>query len=575
MDFWETLMIDILRHNIISLIPVYRENEDELRQTISAFQQMRAGLNIQLVFIVDGYKESLPSLHKLLGLSESPDYQIHSTFNMVSAVVPECMNTNLNFDLLVKHAHGGKRDSIALFLRIIFDCVTDNLAVLRNRYPDAVTMDDLLKRHELSLFIIDSDTHFAPDALHQLYHTLWHDTHADVYCATPALQCRAKGYKDFFSLAQNAEYQIMNQFILSYLVNGENIASDKLLFGLQACGMLKAAHLMDQNVIQAFGKKSTTFKEAIFWDMNEDTFLSTLIQDKNPKLMYVSSAHATTVLPSRLGDFLIQKKRWRNGNLLHQKTLKQKKIRTLPFFKKITKWTIGFMRTIFYSPAAYFYLLLSILSTAWNSFQFGIAVNNYLFAGFLLSTTVIMMWFNVRSNQKLFDAITILATFCGITTYASILSILIDIAKGNGTLAGSLAVLAIGVTPLMTMVLMLRKSKERMSLFVGLIAKYLMLEPIFRLIFPIYSLAKLDDLSWNVSSISPEEKLTFTHDGARMKYELLSIFIIKNLCFGLLISFMPITAILACFAAWEILQWLVLILAPLLQVPVSQRPIAI
>jgi cellulose synthase/poly-beta-1,6-N-acetylglucosamine synthase-like glycosyltransferase len=208
-------MIDILHHNIIALIPVYRENEAELKQTISAFQQMRAGLNLHLVFIVDGYKDSLPSLHKLLWLSDTPHYQTGDCFDLVSAAVPGCAHTSMNFHLLVKHRHGGKRDSIALFLKIILDSVTENLSELIKRYPEAATTEDLLKKHELSLFIIDSDTHFAPDALQHLYQTLWHDNHSEVYCATPALQCRARSYTDFFSLAQNAEYQIMNHFILS------------------------------------------------------------------------------------------------------------------------------------------------------------------------------------------------------------------------------------------------------------------------------------------------------------------------------------------------------------------------
>jgi cellulose synthase/poly-beta-1,6-N-acetylglucosamine synthase-like glycosyltransferase len=564
-------MIDILHHNIIALIPVYRESETELKQTISAFQKMRAGLNIHLVFIVDGYKDCLSSLHKLLGISNTQDYHKMPAFDMTSAALPECVHTDMNFDLLVKHSHAGKRDSIALFLKIILDSVSDNLPELIQRYPETVTTEDLLRKHELSLFIIDSDTHFAPDALHQMYHTLWHDNHSQVYCATPALQCRAKSYTDFFSLAQNAEYQIMNHFILSYLVDGENIASDKLLFGLQACGMLKAAYLMDQNIIETYGKKSSTFKEAIFCDMNEDTYLSTLIRAKNPKLIYVPNAYATTALPGRLSDFLMQRKRWRNGNMLQQKSLKQEKLSKLPFFKKIPILTIRFLRKIFYSPAAYFYLLLSVVASAWDTFHFNAGAENCLFAGFLLSSTAIMMLFSVRNYQKLFDAIAILMTIGGLVTYTAIFSNLIAIIKGNATVAGSLAIFAMGVTPVITIVLMLRKSKERFPLFIGFIAKYVMLEPIFRLIFPIYSLAKLDDLSWNSSSADPDVTFAFKRDGRKLKYKLLTLFIIENLGFSLLISFVPIVLILAFFTSCEVLQWIVLLFAPMLQEPVQQR----
>jgi hypothetical protein len=125
-------MIDIINYNLIALIPVYRENEAELNQTISAFQQMRGGLKIHLVFIVDGYKDSLPGMHKLLGLGLAPEYQKMSTFSLVSGAVPDCAHTNMNFDLLVKHSHGGKRDSIALFLQIIFASVTQKLQPTKN-----------------------------------------------------------------------------------------------------------------------------------------------------------------------------------------------------------------------------------------------------------------------------------------------------------------------------------------------------------------------------------------------------------------------------------------------------------
>ncbi len=565
-------MLDILNYNIIVLIPVYQEKEAELLQTISAFKSMNAGLAIHLVFIVDGFQTaSLASLHKLLGLSDTLEYQTCSTYNVVYSTLPTDTQATMNFHLLVKHQHGGKRDSIALLLQLMMNSVVLNLAELKQRYLDANSIEDLLKKHELSLFIIDSDTYFEADALHYLYHTLWHDNHQDVYCATPALQIRFQGYTDFFSLAQNAEYQIMNQFTLSYLVNGECIASDKLLFGLQACGMLKAAYLMDKNVIEAYAKKATTFQEAMTADMNEDTFLSMLIRDKNPKVIYVPKARASTTLPGKLGNFLIQRKRWCNGNLLQQKTMKRQKIRAASVLTQIKLRSTALIKKICYSPAAYFYLSLCIVSAAWhNYFNLTTRVENFIFCGFLFACTALLLLFNVRKFPRFYDGLALFVTLVSVFVYASLIYLFI---QNSASLVAWLALISMGLTPLLTLAVMIRKQNERLPVFSGILAKYLLLEPIFRLIFPIYTVAKLDDLAWNFENTQNNSFLHFQTEAKKLKLKALSKFLVENVVFSALLSMLPIIVILVCFAISEMLQWLVLLFAPLLQEPIKHRTI--
>jgi cellulose synthase/poly-beta-1,6-N-acetylglucosamine synthase-like glycosyltransferase len=570
-------MIDILNHNIIALIPVYRENEAELQQTISSFQQMNAGLNIHVVFIVDGIRASQTILHKLLMLPASSDYVTHACYDSITGTLPSCVNAKIDFDLIIKHQHGGKRDSIALFLRLIFESVEQNLEKLQQRYPQATNLEALLKQHELSLFIVDSDTHFNPDALHYLFQTLWHENHHDVYCATPALACRYTGYTDLFGLGQNAEYQIMNRFVLSYLVNGECIASDKLLFGLQACGMLKAAYLMDDKVITAYGKKATTFREAITFDMNEDTFLSMLIREKNPKLIYVPKAAASTVLPSGLANFLIQKKRWRNGNALQQKQLKQQKLSQMPLLKRMLAKSVTLIKKVFHSPAAYFYLLLSIVNVVWsNYFHLTATTDNIIFCGYLFGVTAVVMLFNVRKFPRLYDLIAVAAATLSVFIFASLILLVIRIMQGNGTSLAWLALIAKGMTPLIVIAVMMRMKVERIPLLFGLMAKYILLDPVYNLIFPVYSVAKLDDLSWNMQNklnSTPGSSSAFEHDGKVMKYKALLTFLLENVVISFFLSLLPVIVILTCFAISEILQWFVLLFAPLLEEQAQQRPL--
>jgi cellulose synthase/poly-beta-1,6-N-acetylglucosamine synthase-like glycosyltransferase len=566
-------MINIFSHNIIALIPVYRESTAELQQTISAFQKMQAGLNIHLVFIVDGMQKSLDSLHQLLGLPAAPVYQDHASYQSIDGPLPDSDKTMLGFHLVVKHQHGGKRDSIALFLQLVMDSVQLNLTALKIKYPDTNDLATLLNKHNLSLFIVDSDTHFAPDALHYLFQTLWHENYGDVYCATPALQGRHEKNTELFRLAQNAEYEIMNYFVLSYLVNGECIASDKLLFGLQACGMLKAAYLMDKAVIEAYGKKAENFKDAITIDMNEDTFLSMLIREKNPKLIYVPKAQASTLFPKSLGNFLVQRKRWRNGNLLQQRELKQQKIRQAPVFKQIMLRSTALVKKIFYSPAAHFFLLMSIFNVAWGDFFNLTSVSeNLIFCSLLGGITVFALLFKVSRFPRLYDVLAIGAAMISLLLYGSLILIVLNIVQGEGSGLSWLALMAQGLTPCITMLVMLIKKAERLPLFLGLTAKYILLDPVYKFVFPVYAVAKFDDLSWNVNN-EAENIISFRREGRSMKRKALLQFLLENIVIALFLSVLPIVVILTCFAISEILQWIVLLFAPMLADAAQHRPI--
>ena len=566
-------MINIFSYNIMALIPVYRENTAELQQTISSFQKMHAGLHIHLVFIVDGIQDSLPALQQLLGLPETPVYQDNSTYKVITGFLPDCDKCELGFHLIVKHQHGGKRDSIALFLQLIMDSVQLNLNALKIKYAGANDLATLLSKHNLSLFIVDSDTHFSPDAVHYLFETLWHENYQDVYCATPALQGRHEKLTEFFRLAQNAEYEIMNYFILSYLVNGECIASDKLLFGLQACGMMKAAYLMDDAVIDSYGKKAKSFKDAITIDMNEDTFLSMLIKDKNPKLIYVPKAHASTLFPRSLGNFLVQRKRWRNGNLLQQRELKHQKIRQAPIYKQIIMRSKLLLKKIFYSTAAYFFLLMSMLQVAWgSSFNLTRLSENLIFCGLLSVITAVSLLFKVSRFPRLYDALAISITLISFFLYGSLILIILNIMQGAASPLGWLALMALGLTPCITIVIMMLRKVERLPLFLGLTAKYILLDPIYKFIFPVYAVAKFDDLSWNVSN-DAKDFILFQQEGRNMKRRALLLFLLENIMIALFLSTLPIVVILTCFATSELLQWIVLIFAPMLVDAAQHRPI--
>jgi cellulose synthase/poly-beta-1,6-N-acetylglucosamine synthase-like glycosyltransferase len=566
-------MINIFSHNIIALIPVYRESAAELQQTISSFQKMQAGLNIQLVFIVDGMQDSLQSLQQLLCLPHAPVYQDYPTFKILNDQLPDCDKASLGYHLVVKQRHSGKRDSIALFLQLVMDSVELNLAALKIRYPDSHDLETLLNKHNLSLFIVDSDTGFAPDAVHYLFQTLWHENYRDVYCATPALEGRYEKYSEFLRLAQNAEYDIMNYFILSYLVNGECIASDKLLFGLQACGMLKAAYLMDKTVLSAYGKKATNFKDAITIDMNEDTYLSMLIRKKNPKVIYVPKARVSTLFPAALADFLVQRKRWRNGNVLQQRELKQQKIQQMPLLKQLVSRSANLLKKIFYSPAAHFFLLMSIFNVAWgDSFELTLGSENLIFCSLLVVITLFTLLFNVNRFAKLYGVLAVGAALLSIVVYGSLISIVIHLFQGQGGTQAWLALIALGMTPCITMLVMLLRKGKHLPVLIGLMAKYILLDPIYKFVFPVYAVAKLDDLSWS-SKDEYQDSTSFKREGHIMKRNALFTFLFENMVIGLCLSVFPIIVILTCFAISEILQWFVLLLAPLLQDAAQHRPI--
>jgi hypothetical protein len=220
---------------------------------------------------------------------------------------------------------------------------------------------------------------------------------------------------------------------------------------------------------------------------------------------------------------------------------------------------------------------MSVVNVAWSGyFHISQLAENLIFWGFLSAITAITLVFKISKFRRIYDVLAYFAAGISIFVYASLIFLALRIMHGQGSLLAWLALMAKGLTPIITILLIMLKKVERLPLFIGLVTKFILLDPIYNLIFPIYSVAKLDDLSWNISNIRDGEKNISQHfirDGRQAKFTALGIFLIENISIGLLVSCLPVGFFLGCFALSEILQWFVLLLAPLMDEPAKHRPI--
>lgn len=579
MLIWDRWIIDkeeilisfnILEKNIVAFVPVYQENKQEIMQVLSSFQNLRPTLPIHVVIIVDGVGSSVKYLEELLNIPQNAVYFQEKSFNYINGKL-----VHFNFTLLIKQQHAGKRDSIGLFLDLLTDNIENDLNQLKQKYPNESNIENILKKHELSIFMVDCDTHFEKDAIDYLYQTLWHLSW-DVYCATPFPKPRIVKGNQLLQYGYQMQNQVANYFY-SYAMNGSCASSEQLL-GLQACGMFKAFFVANKKLIALYRKKPENFIEAITFDMNEDTYLTSLLKDKNPKCIYVPEAKVSTVPPNAVSGFLVQRKRWLNGNSLqHEKIIKneQKNISILSVI--FNKLFYIFKKMLGFSPASYFYLLLSVICIILNTEEsITIEIKNYLFCLCLFSITLTSLLFRANRFPLLYNVLGHLIVLFNLLVYAGIIFLAFKTFFGFLSLHVALAVMAMGIGPFATLCIIGIRKKLNFAFFYGLLGKYLLIDTLSFFILPIYACANFDDISWGTREAGKQNKQYDAHiikEGAQIKNKRLSFFLLENMMFSLLLSFLPIAFILGLVIIRQILYQLAFILAPWAEEKTEQQPL--
>ena len=393
------------QYDVITLIPIYREEEHDLKNTMASFVHDAKTLKFFVVMIVDGYHETIDVLHKILNIDSHLVYEQNDNYKYLFH-----QNEHYDFLIIAKDENKGKFDSQLLFLSILNNSVDNRSFVL-----------DQLK---LSVLMLDSDTEFMPNSVNILHTTLWQQKDAEIAAVTGIVYARTR----WWNILECSQYQ---KYLMSHLIRKNFESAIKSVICLQGnYSLFKLSVLLNEEVRHNFSAPQKSIL-GLHDSLGEDRFLSSIILKKGYKTLYTPQSTAQTTVSATLVNYLLQRKRWNNSILSSYLSF-------LCENKNRVSWHI---KSYLGLDLVMKFLMPAILYQYYHQFAF-VSEDNYLLhqlkishIGYFITALVLLIVlgcrYDVRHYSRMWVCLCTIITFAYSTLIFQVLSNLMGVVQGN------------------------------------------------------------------------------------------------------------------------------------------------
>lgn len=559
------------KFDVIACVPAYKESVDELLKTVNSFEEIATKLRIHVVFIVDGIAETGKHLKSILNMDEAEEYEQFEGYKFLQSSILcsshskpiQSLTKKIKTTLIIKDENKGKRDSQVLFLSLLKNSITKQSQRLFLSLDCKPTISAMLNKLKLNIFLLDSDTSFDPNALDQLYKSLWDYPNSSV-CGVAGMTVPREDAKNIVVLSQNYEYLVTE----SFFTKAPNSVIGTVLCLHGAFSMYKASDLMQPYVLESYGRDQNLVQniyEKVKLSVGEDRYLTTILLRSGQRTIFEHRAKSYTSPPSSFASLLLQRKRWNNSILANSIELLLKPIKINSRFDAVN---IKFMRfnvlvdflCSFLVPALSLQCYYSILSLFFNK-NF-ISPLNFAFSSLLLFLALTFVSIKLKANKhpKLYNIIAGLLCFVWTVPVAIVSCFVLNLFFKFTYWEYSIDQLLMCFLPfIMTCCVAIRfKILDRMF-FLSFFSNYIV-SPLYTLMIPVYAFANFDDVSWHgvcTSKKMDSQNTTKINLARLVKKRQFAIFLGVNILF----------LSLNMFESLRVMNWFVLFFISLIFIP--------
>lgn len=442
------------RKNILVFIPAYSESKEALENTIDSVLLNDYPLEAKTMFIVvDGKKKGKNNdkttdmyAREILDVQESNQIIQNDKYTVYAGEYQ-----HLKYILMIKETNCGKKDS--------FLCVQKIMFYVTNATGSIKSVDNQTHIDRQDTTIIDQNLQNRDIELSKQKYLLMLDTDTKVDASGLRILADYLDSNPFTSgvcgetsLTNKGENFVAMSQYFEYYITHYTLKSMESVFGnvlvLSGCfALYRVSLLLNKDLIEKYSEEqSTNIYNANITQLGEDRLFTNLLLQFYPKFTskYIEKAKCYTEGPTNIKTLLCQRRRWTNSLIFCNWML----LRKLPMYSLVNKMLFGFILFFELWIVLYMPLLLTV---------------GYYYAGEFIYKSI---------ASGVFDPIML-----GVTIAFIVIPVIMSIILGQIRMVGYAMV-------------------------------FIFILPIFSIIVPLYSMYKVDDVSWGETRKVDQPKIT-------------------------------------------------------------------